>query len=288
MTTISPATFTDALREVQQRINPLLERHLPAGALAAALAHAVLSGGKRLRPFLLLTAYRLGAPARPPSREEEEAAHLSAVAVEYVHAYSLVHDDLPSMDDGRLRHGRPSVHRAFGEAQAILVGDALLTRAFEVIPDAGRLLLSGAASEMVEGQAQDLSPRTFSEEGLIGVHRLKTGALMAAACEIGGVLAGMDARGCGVLRSFGSDLGVAFQLADDLLKDGDKSSAREGGPSARHLGEARARLLAAQFAESAQKHLMEHLRGYSSGSLLGSEAAASLLHAAADFACRRA
>ena len=261
--------FTRALEAAQDLINPVLEAHLPAGHLAPAHAHAVVSGGKRLRPFLLLEAARLcGAAAR--SGEVIRAA----AAVEYVHIYSLVHDDLPSMDDGQLRHGRAALHLAFGEAAAILVGDALLTRAFELIPEAARGVLARAASAMVEGQARDISARGLSSQAdLIEVYRLKTGALLSAASEIGACLAGASQARCRALARFGLDLGVAFQLADDLLGDDGKRSLREGGLTALSLGAARARILAAEFVASAKAHL-EGLD-------------APLLLAAADFAINR-
>ena len=198
--------------------------------LMAAMRHAVLGGGKRFRPFLVLeTAELLGAPA--------ETACDVAAALECVHCYSLVHDDLPAMDNDELRRGRPTVWKAFDEWTAILAGDALLTLAFEILARADasglspsaqltlvrRLAAASGPAGMVGGQALDLAAEKLAHPaapGLADIQRLqsmKTGALLTFACEAGAIAAGADAAQTASLRAYGEALGAAFQLSDDLL-----------------------------------------------------------------------
>nr|WP_244492276.1 farnesyl diphosphate synthase [Aureimonas sp. AU12] len=194
--------------------------------LLAAMRHGALDGGKRLRPFLVeASAALFGADAA-------RAAPVAA-ALECIHCYSLVHDDLPAMDDDDLRRGRPTVHRAFDEATAILAGDALLTLAFGLVADAeaidarARLSLiallsreSGAAG-MVGGQALDLEAerQALGEPEIRRMQAMKTGALIAFAAEAGAILAGAPDEDRRRLRRFGEIIGLAFQLADDLLDE---------------------------------------------------------------------
>ncbi|WP_394691618.1 polyprenyl synthetase family protein [Hoeflea sp.] len=193
--------------------------------LISAMRHGVLNGGKRLRPFLVIeTARLLGAP--------EGAALRVAAALECIHCYSLVHDDLPAMDDDDLRRGQPTVHIAFDEATAILAGDALLTLAFDVIsapetalPAEVRLRLVNALSRaagvggMVGGQALDLEAERVSpdEAGIVQLQAMKTGALLRFACAAGAIAAGGDDAIVARMTRFGEIIGLAFQLADDLL-----------------------------------------------------------------------
>ncbi len=208
-----------------------------------ALRYPLFTGGKRFRPLLVMAACE--AVGGDPS-----AALPAAVAVELVHTYSLVHDDLPCMDDDDERRGMPTVHRAFDEATAVLVGDALLTEAFvalsEVSLPAIRLLaVASGAAGMVGGQAGDIA-RVTSLEALERVHALKTGALIAAATEIGGLVGGADPGQRALLQAFGRDVGLGFQLADDVL-DADEALDPDGPPSfVRFLGvsETRARAIA--------------------------------------------
>ena len=187
--------------------------------LAEAIGYALLGGGKRLRPALALAS----AEAVGGDASDGSLAMRFAAALEMIHTYSLVHDDLPCMDDDDLRRGRPTVHRAYDEATAVLVGDALQSMAFEHLlerPDAraaelGRLLAAGA-SLMVEGQARDLEAETrrLGEEEILVLMRGKTGALIAAAVAGGAIAAaGSD----GGLQAAGLDLGLAFQIPDDYL-----------------------------------------------------------------------
>lgn len=193
--------------------------------LLAAMRHGVLNGGKRLRPFLVLESARL-------LGGDEQAALRVAAALECIHCYSLVHDDLPAMDDDDLRRGEPTVHIAYDEATAILAGDSLLTLAFDILAapetqlEPGRkvelvLALSRAAGVggMAGGQALDLQAekQTPDEAGIVTLQAMKTGALIRFACEAGAMIAGSDAVERLKLKRFGEVIGLAFQLADDLL-----------------------------------------------------------------------
>ena len=194
--------------------------------LIEAMRHGALGGGKRLRPFLLAQSAQLfGAPAA--------AALAPALALECIHCYSLVHDDLPAMDDDDLRRGKPTVHKAFDEATAILAGDSLLTLAFgliaagDALSPAARIdliaLLSRDAGPagMAGGQALDLAAEqtALGEDEIARMQAMKTGALIAFACEAGPIVAGATAEDRGRLRHFGEIVGLAFQLADDLLDE---------------------------------------------------------------------
>ena len=236
-----------ALERVRAFIDPRLDEALTFSADAAprlveAMRYAVLAPGKRLRPALALWASRACGGSW-------EAAAPAAVAVELIHAYSLVHDDLPAMDDDDLRRGRPTCHRAFDEATAILCGDALQARAFEILAGglpaavAGRACatLGGAAGAeaLVGGQQDDLAaergwladlaaaPTAARLEWMQRINRRKTGALFLAALELGGLAAGATADRLGLLTRFGRSFGEAFQIADDLL-DAEGSEAALG------------------------------------------------------------
>ena len=231
------AAIDDALQQVRSFIEPRLEASLSASAEASprlvdALRYTLLAPGKRLRPALVLWAARACGGSW-------EAAAPAAVAVEMIHAYSLVHDDLPAMDDDDLRRGRPTCHRAFDEATAILCGDALQALAFEILatgmpPTAaarGCAVLARAAGPeaLVGGQMDDLA----TERGWIAdlrpaaaatqvawmerINRRKTGALFHAALQLGGLAAAADESRLERLAAFGAAFGQAFQIADDLL-----------------------------------------------------------------------
>ncbi|MEM7289495.1 MAG: polyprenyl synthetase family protein [Pseudomonadota bacterium] len=196
--------------------------------LMEAMRHSSLDGGKRLRPFLMIEAARL-------FDIEPEECVVAACALELIHCYSLVHDDLPAMDDDELRRGRPTTHIAFGEDTAILAGDALLTLAFDVLSretahrdPAVRIelvrLFAGHAGlgGMVGGQMLDLEAEkqsNISEEQILTLQSMKTGALIRCACEAGGVLGGASAEQRKALLEFGALVGQAFQLADDILDE---------------------------------------------------------------------
>jgi farnesyl diphosphate synthase len=197
----------------------------PERRLFDAMRYAALGGGKRLRPFLVMQGAGLFSVSR-------RSAQRTAAAIELVHCYSLVHDDLPAMDDDDLRRGKPTVHKAFDEATAILAGDALLTLAFEVLshtdthtnPEVrcrlvAALARAAGAHGMVGGQMIDLSAegREIDIGEITRLQRLKTGALIGFACEAGAILGQAGESQHEALRGYAHDLGLAFQIADDLL-----------------------------------------------------------------------
>ncbi len=207
-------------------------------AFAEAVAYPVQTGGKRIRPRLVLAAAEAVSGDPDPAR----AMH-AAVAIELVHTYSLVHDDLPCMDDDDLRRGRPTVHKVYGEAGAVLVGDALLTRAFEVLTSAplepaaivacvAALARAAGPEGMVAGQAADIGmggPVT-TLEALTRLHAGKTGALLQCAAVLGGICAGATPAERAALERYGASVGLAFQLWDDVL-DADQDQGDDGPPS---------------------------------------------------------
>ncbi|HXX49075.1 MAG TPA: polyprenyl synthetase family protein [Myxococcota bacterium] len=219
--------FERFLEDCAQRIDAHFERNLPSAGeppqiLHEAMRYAVFSGGKRLRPALVFAA------AHACELAPERAAPLAA-AVELVHTYSLVHDDLPAMDDDDLRRGRPTVHVKFGEANAILVGDALLAAAFEELARAevpiaivGRLARAAGSRELVGGQVDDLAfaPERADAALVRAIHERKTAALFRFSVWAPGVAAARTARELASLDAFGLAYGLAFQLVDDLLDGG--------------------------------------------------------------------
>jgi len=237
-----PVTLEEALADAASLTDSLLERLLAVSPdlearVYQAMRYAALGPGKRLRPFLVLAGGRLFGVTR-------QCALLVAAAVEMVHAYSLVHDDLPAMDDSALRRGRPTCHREFDEATAVLAGDGLLTAAFGVLahPDThadpavrcelvAALAQAAGAAGMVGGQMIDLiAERQPLDIGAITrLQRMKTGALIAFACGAGAILAKAGAEPRAALHGYAHDLGLAFQIADDLL-DVEGSAAETGKP----------------------------------------------------------
>jgi geranylgeranyl pyrophosphate synthase len=210
------------------------------GRLREAMRYAVLGGGKRLRPAIVL-----GAAQAIAGPERAKAALPAAAAVELLHAYTLVHDDLPAMDDDQLRRGQPTVHVAFGEATAILAGDGLLTLAFGALASLGAhaadavavLAARAGARGLLAGQCRDLAAETAAPTSLAALERIhaeKTGALFAAAAELGAIAVGADARTRAALGQYGLVLGIAFQHADDL-DDGDQPTF--AADARRRLGE---------------------------------------------------
>ncbi len=210
--------------------------HRAPDDLVAAMRYAVLDGGKRLRPLLVLAAWeavRHPLSGHFPQGEggNDEAALRAACSVELIHAYSLVHDDLPCMDNDVLRRGKPTVHVKFGEARALLAGDALQALAFELLtPDEGmsvqqqahlcRLLARAAGSAgMAGGQAIDLASVgvALNESQLRQMHRLKTGALLQASVLMGAACGTASSQALTALKSYGGAIGLAFQVVDDIL-----------------------------------------------------------------------
>lgn len=219
------AAETEALLSTLLCAPPFPDEIARPARLMAAMRHGSLNGGKRLRPFLVReAAILLDGP--------DDAALRVGVALECLHSYSLIHDDLPAMDDDDLRRGQPTVHRAFDEATAILAGDSLLTFAFDIIAAPETRLADRLKTELVlalaraagpggmaGGQALDLAAEKSApdEAEIVTLQAMKTGALLRYACEAGAIVAGSAAEDRQRLRLFGQKVGLAFQLADDLL-----------------------------------------------------------------------
>jgi farnesyl diphosphate synthase len=267
-----------ALSETAEAVGGTLDRLLtlsdgPEKQVIEAMRYAVLGGGKRIRPFLVMQSASLFGVSR-------SSALRAAAAVEMVHCYSLVHDDLPAMDDDDLRRGKPTCHKQFDVATAILAGDALLTKAFEIVADdethqsaAVRaelcLAFAKAAGDhgMVGGQMLDL----LAEEQELGIpevtrlQRMKTGALIAVSCETGAILGKASEHARHALEHYAHDIGLAFQIADDLLDvtgDAGKVGKKTGKDAAKGkatfvslLGVEKAREQARLLAAQAAAHL---------------------------------
>ena len=227
----STGTITDYLTRRAAEVNTWLECLVPSEdveprQLHKAMRYSLLAGGKRLRPALVLAS----GEAMGASTDDLMPA---ACAIEMIHTYSLIHDDLPAMDNDDLRRGRPTCHKAFGEAVAILAGDALLTQAFRVLAadaahsDAGKKLrvireiatAAGSVDGMIGGQMADIENEgnDVDAQTLEYIHRSKTGALITAPVVVGGIIAGASEEQLDKLRAYGERIGLAFQIADDIL-----------------------------------------------------------------------
>ena len=254
---------TDIERALETLLNRerLADPDLPPDRLVAAMRHGTLNGGKRLRPFLLReTAAMLGTAP--------ELSLAAAVSVELIHCYSLIHDDLPAMDDDDLRRGRPTVHRAYDEATAILAGDALLTLAFAHLGEHGaedpairarlvvELAASAGAGGMVGGQMRDIEGETthLTQLDIARMQAMKTGALIRAAIRMGAILAGADRDTLGHLTAYAEAAGRAFQLADDLL-DVTASTEAMGKATGKDAGRNKQTLVSVLGADAARRHL---------------------------------
>ncbi|WP_454055790.1 polyprenyl synthetase family protein [Cupriavidus sp. Marseille-Q8015] len=221
--------FASWMRAQGARTEAALDAALPSTdtiphTLHEAMRYASLGGGKRVRPLLVHAAGEV-------SGATPEACDAAACAVEMIHAYSLVHDDMPCMDDDDLRRGRPTVHKAYDEATALLIGDALQTQAFlvltraQALPPEARLTLVAELAEasgsvgMAGGQAIDLQNvgLAMSREALEGMHRMKTGALLRASVRMGALCGNIDTAGLGALDRYAAAVGLAFQVVDDIL-----------------------------------------------------------------------
>ncbi|HIB27849.1 MAG TPA: polyprenyl synthetase family protein [Candidatus Thioglobus sp.] len=205
------------------RVNAKLDGYLSIqGSLTEAMRYSVLVGGKRFRPILTYCVASL-------FNTNQQSVDSSACSVEFIHAYSLIHDDLPAMDDDDIRHNQPACHKRFDEAQAILAGDGLQALAFEVLvndPLLGSQMkiellstLTHAAFEMAEGQAIDLSivSQTVDISVLENMHRKKTGALLSCAVDLGAITARCSKQDRNILRDFSQAIGLAYQIQDDVL-----------------------------------------------------------------------
>ena len=263
-----------ALTAIARDVDAMFDAMLPSeGKLAEAMRYATIGGGKRLRPLLLTATAAMHGVDR-------SNALRAAIAIEAVHAYSLVHDDLPCMDDDAMRHGKPSTHKVFGEAVAVLAGDALQAFAFEVLSDPATsgdpfvraelvqvLACASGASGMVGGQMLDIEGegQAFDLAAITRMQQMKTGALLSAAVEMGAVLGKVPAEGRMHLKGYARDIGLAFQIADDLLDHaGDEAKAgkalRKDAEAGKQtfvglLGEERAREQARMLTQQAIAHL---------------------------------
>ena len=300
--------FNHRLAAVAAEIEALLGGLLGGGPLAgeiarpprllAAMRHAVLGGGKRLRPFLLVETAALFGAAR-------SGALLAGAALECLHGYSLVHDDLPAMDNDDLRRGRPTVHKAFDEATAILAGDALLTLAFDVMARAevhadasvrialvSELARAAGLGGMAGGQMLDLAAegrfdakRGLSEKEIVTLQSMKTGALIRFACAAGAILGKADAAARAAVDRYGAAIGQAFQIADDLLDlEGDAKTL--GKTAGKDAAAGKATLVSALGADGARARLAA-LTAEAEAALAPFGAKADTLRAAARFIAER-
>jgi farnesyl diphosphate synthase len=308
MDAVAPKDFANRLGAVAADIEALLDRLLSAAPgpgeiarpqrLLAAMRHAVLGGGKRLRPFLLVETATLFGAAR-------ERALLAGAALECLHGYSLVHDDLPAMDDDDLRRGRPTVHKAFDEATAILAGDALLTLAFDVMarsevhPDASvrialvsELARAAGIGGMAGGQMLDLAAEgrfgdkhVLAEKEIVNLQVMKTGALIRFVCRAGAILGQADASAREAVDRYGVAIGQAFQIADDLLDlEGDAQTI--GKAANKDAAAGKATLVAALGAAGARIRLTA-LVAEADAALAPFATKADILRAAASFIAER-
>jgi geranylgeranyl diphosphate synthase type II len=232
--------LAETLDKGRTTVDAALERLLPPttqcpSSIHKAMRHSVFAGGKRLRPILCMEAGRMIAGSLPAKIEDLGAA------LEMLHTYSLIHDDLPALDNDDLRRGRPTCHKEFGEAIAILAGDALQTQAYEVLarlncPAAGRVSIieeiargTGTINGMIGGQVVDLEAEHGKPDlkTVEYIHRAKTAALITASVVSGGIFAGANDKAVASLREFGQSVGLAFQIVDDVL-DVTQNSAQLG------------------------------------------------------------
>ena len=305
----SPPSLALALARTAEAVAAHLDAAIarsgaPGERLAAAMRHAALAGGKRLRPFLVVESAALFgvAPA---------AAMPAAAALECIHCYSLVHDDLPAMDNDDMRRGRPTVHRAYDEATAILAGDGLLTLAFEILADDGaeadpavRLALisslarAAGVAGMIGGQMLDLAAEGRFAEGphrgvpldlpaqeIIELQAMKTGALLRHACEAGALLGRASPAERASLERYARAVGRAFQIADDLL-DVEGEAGLVGKAVGKDAAAGKATLVGRLGVEGARAELAR-LVGEAEAALAGFGSAATLLVEAAYFVADR-
>mgnify|MGYP000096321584 FL=1 len=230
--------FEDLIQAYQERVNQALKIALPPinnSRLVDAMHYSVLNGGKRLRPILVYLSSELG-------KTETSIADTAACAVEFIHCYSLIHDDLPAMDDDKLRRGKPTCHIKFDEATAILAGDALQPMAYELIcsleklPDTTKISMVNSLTKacshngMVEGQMKDIQlNKTVSVDALDLMHEQKTGRLIEASIELGGLIGGLNSDELLILKAYGQKIGLAFQIRDDII-DVESPSSESGKP----------------------------------------------------------
>lgn len=270
-----------ALERIQQDVDDTFDAFLPIpedtrARLVEAMRYAAIGGGKRVRPLLLVSTAELFGVHR-------DQALRAACAVEAIHVYSLIHDDLPCMDDDELRHGRPTLHLKFDEATAVLAGDSLHALAFEILSDPGMsgdpfvraqlvecLATASGMNGMAGGQMMDMVAETsdYDLHTITRLQQLKTGALLAASVEMGAILGHVPPEGRNHLRAYARDIGLAFQIADDLLDvEGDQEKAgkalRKDESQGKQtfvtlMGVDKARAQARMLVEQAVGHLINH------------------------------
>lgn len=277
------STLAESLARIAHEIDVMFDMLLPVPQdarkrLVEAMRYAAIGGGKRIRPLLLVSTAEM-------YRVERDHALRAATAIEAIHVYSLIHDDLPCMDDDDLRHGKPTVHRVYDEATAVLAGDALHAFAFELLADqatsgdpfirAALVQALGMASGfqgMAGGQMMDMvaAEDEFDLPTVTRLQQLKTGALLGASVEMGAIMGHVPPEGRTHLRGFARDIGLAFQIVDDLLDhEGDEAKAgktlRKDAEAGKQtfvslLGADRARAQADLLVEQAIGHLAQHGR----------------------------
>jgi len=280
---VADSLLADGLARIAEEIDSAFDALLPVpddarARLVEAMRYAAIGGGKRLRPLLLASVAEMYGVQR-------EAAIRAAIAIESIHVYSLIHDDLPCMDNDALRHGKATLHIAFDEATAVLAGDSLHAFAFEVLSDPATspdpftaielvrtLGTASGAQGMAGGQMMDLVAETseFDLQTVTRLQQLKTGALLGAAVEMGAILGRVQPEGRTHLRGYARDIGLAFQIADDLIDhEGDaavagKAVGKDAGAGKETfvslLGPDRAREQARMLVEQAVGHLAQHGR----------------------------
>jgi farnesyl diphosphate synthase len=297
------ARLAESQAGIERELEKLLELKPKPGEparpkrLMEAMRYATLGGGKRLRPFLTVeTAEALGRADNGPKR--------AGAAIECIHAYSLIHDDLPSMDDDDLRRGRPTTHRAFDEATAILAGDGLQALAFEILADPATdtsadvrvalclgLARAAGLAGMVGGQMLDIdaekSTAPLSVEEIRLLQAMKTGALLKFSVEAGAILAGADAKARAALATYGSAIGAAFQIADDIL-DVESDAATLGKRAGKDAEQNKGTLVGSLGLEGARRELDRLVdEAISSVDAAGVGAEGDLLRATARFVAMR-
>ena len=287
-----------AIQRIQGEIDEAFDAYLKVpddgrGRLVQAMRHAAIGGGKRVRPLLLVTTAEMYGAARA-------AAVRAGCAIEAIHAYSLVHDDLPCMDDDSMRHGKPTVHMAFDEATAVLAGDALHALAFELLSDPATssdpftraelvqcLAAASGAGGMAGGQMMDIAAEgaDFDVREVTRLQQLKTGALLGAAVEMGAILGRVPEEGRAYLRAYARDIGLAFQIADDLL-DHEGDEAKAGKALRKDAGKGKATFVSLMGPDKAREQARA-LSDQAIGHLQGHGKEADLLRALARFVVER-
>ena len=279
--TAMPDLLAEAFEEVQRDVDAAFDAYLPVpddtrARLVEAMRYAVIGGGKRVRPLLVCATARLFGVDR-------DAAVAAGCAVEAIHAYSLIHDDLPCMDDDDMRHGKPTLHKVYDEATAVLAGDCLHALAFDILTMPGTssdpfvrselvrtLALASGHEGMAGGQMMDIvsDEQEYDLRQVTRLQQLKTGALLAASVEMGAVLGKLPPEGRAHLRAYARDIGLAFQIADDLLDvEGDEEKAGKALRKDEEQGKQTfvtlmGREPARQQAEMLVEQAGQHLSGY--------------------------